>query len=107
MGKTEQVGHLECLSEAKKGTLLSVNVKPNAKETVIVGLDGDALVVRIAAIPSNGASNKELCSFIAKVAQSKKSEVVIQRGHSSKSKSVLIQNKNIKQIDEKLKKALV
>ena len=102
--KMEQV--LKCLSEHKKGTLLNVNVKPNAKETAIVSLDDNVLNIRIAALPSNGAANKELCTFIAKIVQCKKSDVVIQRGHSAKNKLVMIQNNNIKQIDEKLKNAV-
>merc|ERR1712062_419898 len=100
----EQNGHnkkmdkiLQCLSEHKKGTLLNVNVKPNAKETAIVDLDCDALNIRISALPSNGAANKELCAFISKILQCKKSDVIIQRGHTSKNKLILVQNKNIKQ----------
>jgi len=47
------------------GALLSVRVIPRAKKTEVAGRRGDALVVRIAAPPVEGAANAALIDFLA------------------------------------------
>jgi len=42
-------------------------VQPNARRSEIVGLYGDSLKIKIAAVPEDGKANAELISFLAEV----------------------------------------
>ena len=90
------------LSESKHGILLNVNVKPNAKETCIADNDEQCLYLRIAAQPTDGAANKELCKFIAKLVECNKNEVTIHRGHRSRDKCLLIHNVSLNHVKNKM-----
>ena len=93
---------LKYLSEHKNGILLNVNVKPNAKETCIMESGDECLYLRIAAQPTDGAANKELCRYSAKLVGCGKSDVQMHRGHKSRDKSVLIQNVSLKDVSTKI-----
>jgi uncharacterized protein len=68
--------------------LIDIHVVPNAKVTAIVGEHGDALKVRVAAPPVDGAANTEICRFFAKLLGVPKSTVTIVCGETSKAKTV-------------------
>ena len=55
------------LTELKDGVRIQVHAQPGAKRTEIVGVHGDALKIRIAAIPEDGEANAELLEFIARL----------------------------------------
>merc|ERR1711879_533698 len=93
---------LKYLSEHKHGLLLSVNVKPNAKDTCIVDSDRGEMNIRISAKPTDGAANKELTSFIAKLLGCSKSDVIVHRGHKSRDKVLLIQRKSMEDVVHKI-----
>ena len=44
---------------------LTLHVQPRAKRTEVAGLHGDAIRVRLAAAPVDGAANDELVRFLA------------------------------------------
>lgn len=48
------------------GIRLLVRVQPRASRTELAGLHGDALRIRLAAPPVDGAANAELCRFLAR-----------------------------------------
>ncbi|MEP7153285.1 MAG: DUF167 domain-containing protein, partial [Nitrospira sp.] len=48
------------------GVTISVHVQPRASRTESAGIHGDALKIRVAAPPADGAANDELCRFIAR-----------------------------------------
>lgn len=69
--------------------ILTVHVKPNAKETKIVSWrDVGTVVIAIAAPPVDGKANAELIKFLAKKLGIAKSLVEIKRGQGSKVKHV-------------------
>jgi len=45
---------------------LLIHVQPRARRTEVVGWHGDALKIRVAAPPVEGAANQELLRFLAK-----------------------------------------
>ena len=48
------------------GVRFVVQVQPRASRTEVVGVHGDALKVRVAAPPVDGAANEELSRYLAK-----------------------------------------
>ncbi len=91
------------ITEIDDGLKLTVYVVPKASKSQLVGLYGGALKIRLAAAPVDGAANKELVAFIAKLLKVSKSAVSIVRGHTSKRKIVKIDGVTLKHMMEKVK----
>ena len=77
-------------TENKDGIVLSVRVIPRASRSAIVGEYGDALKIKLASPPVDGAANEELVKLLAKTLAVAKSSVEIIAGHTSKTKTVRI-----------------
>lgn len=69
---------------------LSVKVSPGAKRDEIVGWQGSALRVRVRAAAEKGKANEAVCALIATAAGTPKRFVMIERGHTSREKLVLV-----------------
>ena len=69
---------------------LSCHVQPGAKHTRLVGLHDDRLKIQLKAPPVDGRANKLLIDFLAELCACPRSEVTIQRGDSSRFKSIRI-----------------
>lgn len=68
-------------------------------------MTAEAVGVAIAAPPSEGEANAELCRYLAKVLEVKKSDVVLEKGGKSRDKVVKISvSATPHEILEKLKK---
>ena len=65
-----------------------VQVQPKAARTACVGIHGDALKIRIAAPPVEGAANRELLRFLADQLSLPISAVHIESGESGRLKRV-------------------
>ena len=78
------------IQEVEGGVEIVIHAQPRASRSEVVGLHGDALKVRLAAPPVDGAANLELIRVMAKVLGVPKSSVEVTRGHSSKSKVVRV-----------------
>ncbi|MGH7447680.1 MAG: DUF167 domain-containing protein [Longimicrobiales bacterium] len=70
--------------------LVRIRVQPRAARTEIVGQHGDALKVRVAAPPVDGAANDELVRCIAKRIGVAQARVRVVRGGAGRSKLVEI-----------------
>lgn len=68
----------------------TVHVVPRAKVTEIAGRHGDAIRIRLAAPPVDGAANAELVRFLAKRFGVPRSAVTIVRGATARRKTVAI-----------------
>lgn len=71
-----------------------VLVQPGAKKSVIQGIQENRLKVRIQARPVEGKANKGLCSFLAEVLGIKKSQLQLEKGLTSRQKSIIISGVN-------------
>ena len=52
-------------SPTSQGYRLRLTVAPGGRRTEVVGLQGDRLKIRLAAVPEKGAANRELLAFLA------------------------------------------
>ena len=74
------------------GISFAVKVQPSASQTLVQGLDGDFLKIRLKAPPVDGKANEALIEILAKQLEVPKSWVKIRSGVSSKRKIVQINN---------------
>jgi uncharacterized protein len=81
-----------CLArDSERGVLLTVHVQPNASRTECVGVHGDAIKIRVAARPIQGAANEELIRFIAARCSLARTQIQIQGGAETRRKRVCVQ----------------
>jgi uncharacterized protein (TIGR00251 family) len=69
-------------------TRLTIQVQPRASRTEVVGRHGDAIKIRVAAPPVEGAANEALVRFLAERLGVPRSAVTIAAGHGSRRKLV-------------------
>ena len=67
-----------------------LHIVPRAATTAVAGRHGDALKIRIAAAPVDGAANEELIRFLAERLRIRRSAIAITAGGSSRRKNVAI-----------------
>jgi len=70
--------------------LVPVSVVPRAARNEIVGMQGDALKIRVTAPPVDGAANAALIAVLAEVLGIPRSQLAIRSGHNSRRKVVRI-----------------
>ena len=92
------------MQETPEGIVLKVVVQPRGARNEIVGLQGDALKIKLTAPPVEGAANKMCVEFLAKSLTVRKSDVEIIQGQSSRSKKVLVRSTTQKEIESLLKR---
>ncbi len=76
----------------------SVRVQPRAARSEIVGLHGDALKVRLAAAPAEGAANEALIDLLADALGIARTAVRIISGATSRGKVVEVDGVNVENI---------
>ena len=69
--------------------VLTIHAQPNAKCTEFAGVHGDALKIRLASPPVDGAANEALCRFLSEQLGVPMSQMIIRAGHGSRRKRVL------------------
>ena len=73
--------HNTPIQDSAEGVLLTIHVQPNASSrSNYVGLHGDALKIRIASPPVDGAANEALCRFLSEQLAVPISQVIIRAG---------------------------
>ena len=70
--------------------ILPIRVIPRASKNAIAGKRGDAILVRLAAPPVEGAANDALIDFLAKSLGRPRRDIVIVSGHKSRDKRVSV-----------------
>ena len=78
------------VQDTKDGALLTIHLQPKASTTECVGIHGDALKIRVAAPPVDGAANDELIRFFARQLSIPSTSVRISSGANGRHKRVLI-----------------
>jgi len=78
-------------TEDAAGVTIAVQVVPRARRNEIDGVHGDALKVRIAAPPVEGAANEALLTFLAQALGIRKRDISLAAGERGRRKLVRIQ----------------
>jgi len=78
------------LRRSAGGVSIAVIVQPNAKSNEVIGVHGDALKIKIAAPPVEGAATEALLAFIAARLGVKRQAVETLRGATNRQKVVLV-----------------
>lgn len=78
------------LTPVPGGIALAVRVVPRGGRNQVTGVRADAVVVRLAAAPVDGAANDELIAFLAEIFDRPRREVTLLSGHHSRQKRVAI-----------------
>ena len=87
---------------AETEAVIEIWVQPRASRNEVVGRQGGALKIRVAAPPVDGEANEALLRFIAKSLGLPRRAVAIVRGASGRRKSVRVRGLAPDQVAERL-----
>ena len=79
------------ITATPSGVRITLHVQPRASRTEITGKYGEALKVRLAAPPVDGAANEALLHFIADRLGVPVRAVALERGTTSREKTVTVE----------------
>lgn len=88
------------------GVRLRLYVQPRASRTEVVGRHGDALKVRLAAPPVDGAANEELVRWLARELGVPRSAVSVVAGAAGRTKMVAVQGAGADAVDQWVQSAI-
>jgi uncharacterized protein len=84
------------------GVRLRLRIQPRASRTEVAGLHGDAIRIRLAAPPVDGAANEALLKFLADKLSVPRSCVRLTAGKTSRSKVVTVTGIDVQHVTESL-----
>ena len=87
------------IRETGEGVIFKVLVQPRGARNELVGLQGDALKIRLTAPPVEGAANKMCMAFLAKSLKVRKSDVEIIGGQRSRAKKILVRSRTRRTVE--------
>jgi uncharacterized protein len=88
--------------DAPGGTLLTLRVIPRARRTAVGGLRGDALLVRLAAPPVDGAANAALLEFLHITLQVPRRQLTLVSGERGRDKTVRVDGLTPSEVESRL-----
>lgn len=91
------------VQETPEGVIFKITVQPRASRNEIVGLQGDALKVKLTAPPVEGAANRLCVAFLAKSLGVRKSDVEIIQGQRSRAKKLLVRSASRDRVESLLR----
>ena len=90
------------VQDSPDGAVLTVHVQPKASRTECAGIHGDALKVRVAAPPIDGAANEELIRFLAQEFSIARSAIHLESGASGRHKRIRLQGITAQRVTARL-----
>jgi uncharacterized protein (TIGR00251 family) len=78
------------LTEIDTGIALTLRVVPRAGRDEVAGLHGDTLRIRVSAPAVEGAANRSVVAFLARILDVRRQQITIQSGTRSRRKRVHI-----------------
>lgn len=95
------------LQETADGSVISLLVQPRASKNQVVGVQGDALKVKLTSPPVDGAANRCCCEYLAGLFSVAKSRVGLVNGEKSRKKKVLLRGVTLQQAADVISALLV
>ena len=86
------------LSETADGVILRLYIQPGARKTEVVGQHGDALKIKLMAVPVEGKANQALLAFLAEQLLLPLRTITLLSGQSSRQKRIHIANTTAMQV---------
>ncbi len=90
------------LRESNGAVSFTVRLTPRASRSEIVGIEGDAVKIRLSAPPVEGKANEALVKFLADQLDVPRANVEIVTGHAARRKVVRIRGVTAGQIEKML-----
>jgi uncharacterized protein (TIGR00251 family) len=78
------------VDDSLDGAVLTIKVVPRAGRTALAGMRDNALLIRLAAPPVDGAANAALIEFLARVLDIPKRDIALTSGKKSRTKRVKV-----------------
>jgi hypothetical protein len=78
------------ISDAPDGAVIDIKVIPRAGRTMIAGTRDNALLIRLAAAPVEGAANAELIALLSDILDLPKRNFVVVAGEKSRTKKIKV-----------------
>lgn len=88
--------------DAPDGAVLDIRVIPRAGRTQVAGTRENAILIRLAAPPVDGAANSELVAFLAGVLRVPKHQVTIVSGEKGRAKRVKVLDVSAEAVRQRL-----
>ena len=82
------------MRETPEGIIIDVKAQPGASRDECLGIQGDALKIRVTAPPVDSAANKALVKFLSKTIRIPRSRISIIKGKTSRHKQILLSGAN-------------
>lgn len=79
-----------------------VKVYPKSQENKVIGWEGDKCKIRVKSIAEKNRANSELISFLSKILDIPKADIVIISGETSRIKKICVIKGNLEEIKKKL-----
>ncbi|HUE86770.1 MAG TPA: DUF167 domain-containing protein [Vicinamibacterales bacterium] len=78
------------IRDAPDGVVIAIKVIPRAGNTAIAGTRDNALLIRLAAAPVDGAANSALVALLARILGVPARQIAVVAGEKSRSKRVKV-----------------
>jgi hypothetical protein len=91
------------ITPSADGVTLLIQVQPRASRTELAGLHGDAVKIRLAAPPVDGAANDALLRFLAEVLSVPRARLDLTAGHSGRRKVVRVRGMTVEAVTRALR----
>jgi uncharacterized protein len=88
--------------ESNGAVTIAVKIVPRASKNQVVGIEGDALKIRLNAPPVEGKANDALIAFLANVVGVHRAQIEIVAGHTSRHKVVRLRGVSAQEVERKL-----
>jgi len=90
------------IADGAGGAILTLKIIPRAGRTALAGTRDNALLVRLAAAPVDGAANAALLAFLAQLLQVSRNGLEIVAGEKSRSKRVKVKGMSAAAVSARL-----
>jgi uncharacterized protein (TIGR00251 family) len=87
------------IKETANGVIFHIHVVPKSAKNEVAGIQGDAVKLKINALPVEGQANAACVKFLSEILGVRKNQVAIVSGHKSRKKTVAIEGRGRKDIE--------